>query len=156
MRLKNILKTFIKEIIDLKNNKMDKSILANFYGSQIAPSFTVTPGSNYSSVSGGVILCGDLLRLYWSATRKSNSGAGNITNETIATFQIQTQGYFSGYYTTTGVTGTTGHLGTVYVGGGSFSADGGTFTISVILTSIHAAEDTTNGYITLPVKLNLV
>lgn len=156
MNLKTILKKFTKEIIDLKNNKMDKSILANYYRAQIAPSFTITKGANYSSVSGGVILCGSMLRIYWFGTRKSNSGAGNITNETIATFQIQTQGYFGGWYNMSGVTGSEGHLGSVYTTNGSFSADKSTFTISINLASIHAAEDQTNGMIYIPVKLTLV
>ncbi len=112
----------------------------------------ITCGPNYSSVKGSLYLVGNNLRLYFNATRASESGAGNITNEVVCTFTANHGGKIRGIYTVGFPSDGTGPLASFDIVNQSTTTD--TITFSVELNATHSALSTTSAYASVPVLLN--
>lgn len=152
----DIIKGYIKCILNINSTKLNKSSLSGIYGTQHVLTSTVsTTGDNYSSVTtSDSVICGNLLRVYFSATRSSNTGTGNVSNELIATIKIDnSSGLIGNYYYMTAVSGSTGPVTTFY---GKISKYENNYVyVSVYLTTIHSAAKSFNGYLWLPILLNV-
>ena len=113
---------------------------------------TVTKGTNYTSVTGYAQLMGNSVRCNILATRSSNTGTGNIGNETVCSFTIQHGGKIKNFDSVSFVTGASG-------GGGFFQMEetansGTTATFKVTLAAAASTLNTFNAYFVIPVTLD--
>lgn len=113
---------------------------------------TVTKGTNYTSVTGYAQLMGNSVRCNILATRSSNTGTGNIGNETVCSFTIRHGGKIKNFDSVSFVTGASG-------GGGFFQMEGTansgtTATFKVTLAAAASTLNTFNAYFVIPVTLD--
>ena len=108
---------------------------------------TVTKGTNWSSVVVGAALVGNCLRLNLDATRKSASGAGNITNEQVCTVKIDTQGYVKTIYNMSFCSGSSGPVATFTTTGLAMSGD--TLSVDIYMVATERAVTDTTAYFTM-------
>lgn len=113
---------------------------------------TVTKGTNYTSVTGYAQLVGNSVRCNILATRSSNTGTGNIGNETVCSFTIRHGGKIKNFDSVSFVTGASG-------GGGFFQMEGTansgtTATFKVTLAAAASTLNTFNAYFVIPVTLD--
>lgn len=113
---------------------------------------TVTKGTNYTSVTGYAQLVGNSVRCNILATRSSNTGTGNIGNETVCSFTIRHGGKIKNLDSVSFVTGASG-------GGGFFQMEGTansgtTATFKVTLAAAASTLNTFNAYFVIPVTLD--
>jgi hypothetical protein len=148
------LKKCLTTLLEINQTKKNKAGLQTFYGTSRTYSVTVTPGSNYSSASGSAVLCGNILRVYGYATRKTALSAGNNTNETMCTLSFpNTGGYIRGNYNNAGLTGGTGGVANFYP---TLTATDSTVTVAIKIVASHggiAAKGSINCYMAIPVAL---
>lgn len=116
-------------------------------------STTVTKGANYSSASGSAYLIGNTLRCYFSATRNAASGAGNIANETVATFKINHSGKIKGMYSIAFGSGGSGGVASFTTT--EASNENNVLTFNVSLAATGSAITDTSTYFNVPVTINL-
>lgn len=110
-----------------------------------------TAGSNYSVGSATAYLVGNNLRLYFSATR-SNAATGNIGNEKVLTFTINTGGKIRAAYNVGFCSASSGPVATFYT---TTAVNGNTVTVDVTLAAIGTGNLTeTNAYFTIPVTID--
>ena len=115
---------------------------------------TGTVGSNYSSVSTGAVLIGNMLRCYFNATRSAASNSGNITNEIVCTFRIEHNGKILGVYNNTFVNSPTGPVSTFSIQ--NMSVEDTYCTFEVLLTATaNAIDKTVNSYFIIPVVIDI-
>ena len=113
---------------------------------------TVTKGENYSSASGSAYLVGNNLRININATRKESASSGNISNETMATFTIDTNGKVKGMYVCSATTSTTG-AALLAVTDNSIS--NGIITFNVALTATIGSGSEFGAYFSMPVTIDI-
>ena len=77
------------------------------------PSCDVTPGENYSSATVTAHLTGCNLRIGLSATRNASLSAGNFSNETVATIDLDHGGKLANLYRVSFNTSTSGGVATL-------------------------------------------
>ena len=82
--------------------------LAKLMSSTITLPVTVTPGSGYSNCSASATIVGGMLRMYMTATRSTNANAGDISNETVMTINVEHNGKLSSIAGMSFVNGSTG------------------------------------------------
>lgn len=133
-------------------DKLDKSTLADIFGTGYDLTTTVTPGENYSAASGSATLVGNMLRVQFSATRTS-AASGNISNETVATFSIAHGGKIKGGYAVCIGNGTSGHLANMIVG--SVACNDTALTFKVTLSATGGETSTVNPYFAMPVLIDI-
>ena len=134
------------------NNKVETAVLANIFGTYYDLATTVTPGENYSAASGAAALVGNMLRVRFSATRKSAAN-GNIDNEVVATFSIAHGGKITGGFAVSLGNGTSGHLANMLVGG--VACDATNLTFKVTLTATGGDTTAVNPYFAIPVVIDV-
>lgn len=126
--------------------------LANIMGAYHDLDVTVTPGENYSAASGAASLIGNMLRVRFSATRKSAAN-GNIDNEIVATFSVAHGGKITGGFAVSLGNGTSGHLANMLVG--SVACDETALTFKVTLTATGGDTTAVNPYFAIPVVIDV-
>lgn len=115
-------------------------------------STTASAGSNYSSASGGATLVGNTLRVQFSGTRKTATGTGDITNETICTLSVKHGGKIKSSYNVGYINGSSGAVASFTT---STNTGSDTLTIGIVLSATTAASTTFSGFFAIPVILNL-
>ena len=133
-------------------DKLDKNTLNNIFGGYYTLNTTVTPGDNYSAASGTATLVGNMLRVQFSATRKS-AASGNISNETVASFSIAHGGKITGGFAVSIGNGTSGHLANMVVG--SVACTDTHLTFKVTLTATGGDTTEVNPYFAMPVTIDI-
>ena len=133
-------------------DKVNKSTLTNIFGTYYDLPITVTPGDNYSSASGEASLVGNMLRVKFSADRKSVAN-GNISNETVATFSIEHGGKITGGFAVSVGNGTSGHLANMVVS--SVSCNESKLTFKVTLTATGGDTSSVNPFFAMPVLIDI-
>lgn len=113
---------------------------------------TVTKGTNYTSVTGYAQLVGNSVRCNILATRSSNTGTGNIGNETVCSFTIRHGGKIKNLDSVSFVTGASGGAGFFQMEGTANS--GTTATFKVTLAAAASTLKTFNAYFVIPVTLD--
>lgn len=115
---------------------------------------TATPASNYSEATvENAVLLGNCLRVHISATRKSATSAGNITNEDVATLSIKHSGKIKGAYRVAFGNGSTGHIQAFHTN--NEVNDGEYLTFDVRLAATHAGGTTMSSFFIMPCVLDL-
>lgn len=142
----------LPDIGSYSSGKVDKSTLNNIFGTYYDLDMTVTPGENYSSASGDATLAGNILRVKFSADRKSAAN-GNIDNETVATFSVAHGGKIKGGFAVGVNNGTTGHIANMLVG--SVSCDETHLTFKVTLTATGGETSGVNPFFAMPVLIDI-
>lgn len=112
---------------------------------------TVTAGENYSSASGSCYLIGNVIRVYFTATRNSKISAGNNENEVICNFSVDTGGKVLGCYTVYGICGNNNSC--FYLS--SASVSGNTLSFGITLSSVGLESSTFMSYFAAPVRIDL-
>lgn len=153
----DIIKGYISCILDINSNKANKAGLRSLYEPERTLTTTLSSkGDNYSSVElGTAVLCGNMLKVYFNATRSSNTDAGNVTNETIAVVKIDNSNKF--------IKNSVWYIGGSSILNGpvtSFRAyiskyETNYVYVTIELAAIHSAAKKFNGYIYVPVVLNI-
>jgi hypothetical protein len=133
-------------------DKVDKNTLSNIFGSYYTLATTITPGDNYSAASGSATLVGNMLRVQFSATRKSVA-SGNIANETVANFSINHGGKITGGFAVSIGNGTSGHLANMVVAGVSCTETALTFKVTLTATGGDTSE--VNPCFAMPVTIDI-
>jgi hypothetical protein len=133
-------------------DKVNKSTLSNIFGTYYNLNTTITPGENYSSASGSAALVGNMLRVQFSATRKSAAN-GNISNETVASFSIAHGGKITGGFAVSIGNGTSGHLANMVVS--SVACTETALTFKVTLTATGGETTDVNPYFAIPVTIDI-
>lgn len=147
INIKSVLTTLFNNIIELKNTKADISTVQDIQYSHTLD-FKVTKGDNYSSVTiNNVYLIGNLLRIYFSATRSSATGTGNIGQDIIFTIKIYTQDLFTTLHNINTINYSSGTLHNLSTGYRSFGSDdkGSYVEFSLQINATHGAVTSTNG-----------
>ncbi len=134
------------------DSKSDKITLANIFSTYYDLPTTVTPGENYSAASGNATLVGNMLRVRFSATRKSAAN-GNIDNETVASFSIAHGGKITGGFSVCLGNGTTGHLANMLVA--NVACNGTALTFNITLTATGGDTTGVNPYFAIPVLIDV-
>lgn len=111
----------------------------------------VVPGDNYSSATGSVYLIGNVARVYFNATRSEAISPGNITDELICSFTVNTGGRIIGLYTVYGICSQNNSA--FYVSNSSVSGD--TLTFDIKLACVGLESKTFSSYTTVPARIDL-
>lgn len=114
---------------------------------------TVTPGENYTSVTGGAYLVGNNLRVSMSAVRNGVANQGNIANEVVASFSVNHGGKIKGMYVGSVSTSATG-AALFCINNNKTSGDVCTFNV-VLTATIGASEDEFGAYFSMPVTIDI-
>ena len=111
-----------------------------------------TAGDNWTITNASAILCGNILRCFFSGTR-SETTTGNIANETVVSLTIYHEGKINGAMRNVFTQGSYGGIATFVSSDGTCTEE--TLTFDVVLSA--AAHDATsyNSYFVIPVKINL-
>ena len=117
-------------------------------------SCTVTKGSNWSSAEIDAVLVGNCLRILLRATRKSASGVGNITNETVCTAKINTLGLLTDVYNIAFTSGSTGPVATFTTTGLEWVEDG-ILSVTINMVATERAVTDISTYFTMVVTPNI-
>lgn len=133
-------------------DKVDKSTLHNVFGKYYDLPTTVTPGENYSTAAGTTTLVGNMLRVKFSADRKS-AASGNISNETVATFSVTHGGKITGGFAVGLGNGTSGDLANMLVS--SVVCDETNLTFKVTLTATGGDTASVNPFFAMPVIIDI-
>lgn len=112
----------------------------------------ITAGTDWTVTDSTAKLVGNNLRLYFSAARSTEFN-GNMTNEEVLTFNINTEGKIVDAYNVSFSSGSTGPAASFTTS--NISIVGNNLYVSVNLSAAASAGTETNAYITLPVCLNL-
>lgn len=114
----------------------------------------ITPGDNYSKVSGSIARVGSVLRIsITEAVRKTGSPVGNINNEVVAKFDFVHNGKIKSIYNSTAITSSTGGVSSFYTTGNTIDGNNGSITVSTGATTVNSTSYAT--YIVVPVVLNI-
>ena len=117
---------------------------------------TVTKGSSWSSAEVTAELVGNVIRFGLSAERKSGSGAGNITNETVCTVKVATSGLIDKVLNIGFTNSGTGPVATFQTTDLSWVDDAHQyFQFTIRLTATERAVTTTSAHFVMPVALNV-
>lgn len=122
---------------------------------------TVTAGTGYSSCSASAYLIGNCLRFSFGATRDTNAGTGNITNETVMTVTIEHGGKIDNLYRVSAGTDIEGAAAAFSVQAARAKKSDGTaddtkHVITVILASTTTNLKTFTSYCVMPANIQLV
>lgn len=112
---------------------------------------TITAGDNYTSVTGGVVLLGNTLRINFNATRNRATGIGNVTDETIATFSFNHGGKIGSMYSTNFLI--LNSQGTGYIT--NATNDGDILSFELKLAGVSIASTNLSSNFIVPVRLDL-
>lgn len=134
------------------SSKLEENTLANIFSTYYDLPTTVTPGGNYSAASGNATLVGNMLRVRFSATRKSVA-SGNIDNETVASFSIAHGGKITGGFSVCLGNGTTGHLANMLVA--NVACNETALTFNITLTATGGDTPGVNPYFAMPVLIDI-
>lgn len=114
---------------------------------------TVTAGTNYTDCEATAYLIGNNLRMYITATRKSNANVGDVSNEEVMTIKVKHDGKIKSMYGTSFASGTTGAPATFHAA--SQKTDDNNHTITISLCGVSVADNGWSGYWCLPCTLDL-
>lgn len=112
------------------------------------PVCTVTPGANYTSATCAATLVGNSLRLGITAKRSSPANAGNVTNETVMTVNVNHGGKLANLYRVDFNSGTDGGLAAFDVQASKIDDENVKLTIA--LCSTATSGDSWNAYFVMP------
>ena len=132
-----VLKTLINKLTSLNSTKLSKDTFIQIFSSELDFTRAVTAGSNKWDInSAKVIWVGHMLRVSLRATRTTATGAGNISNETVAKIRINHGGIIKNIFTTT----TRNYDGTLAsYQTGITKIDDNNFDLSIKLCATHSA-----------------
>lgn len=114
---------------------------------------TVTAGSGYSDCEATANLVGNNLRIYLKATRSSNTGTGDIVNETVMTVKVTHGGKIKNLYATGFANSATGAPATFFAD--TSKTDDNNYTLSIKLCGASVADNAWSAHFSLPCTLNL-
>lgn len=114
---------------------------------------TVTAGSGYSDCEATAYLVGNNLRIYLKATRSSNSGTGDIVNETVMTVKVTHSGKIKNLYATGFANSATGAPATFFAD--TSKTDDNNYTLSIKLCGASVADNAWSAHFVMPCTLNL-
>lgn len=114
---------------------------------------TVTAGDNYSSVTGECILVGNQLRCHMEATRSSAFSAGDLINEVVCSFTVDTKNKVKGCYTVGFANSISGPVASFYTA--NTKTTDGVITFDVKLCAAASSGSMFNTYWSMPTTLNL-
>lgn len=114
---------------------------------------TVTAGDNYSSVTGSCVLVGNQLRCHMEATRSSAYSAGDITNEIVCSFTIDTKNKVKNCYIVGFINSVSGQVASFYPA--NISTSDGVITFDIKLCATAASGSKFSTYWSMPTTLNL-
>lgn len=154
--IKESIKEIFKNIISINSDKLSVDKFKKLYCTKynLTSSTTISKGTNWSIEEYSVYMVGNVLQVYFNGTRSSNTGAGNISNETVLKFAVK-----HGGKVTTGLSvgelcrASSGHLSGLYYRYSSI--DDNTLQVEVVLASTHVALTAVRGLALLPVRLNV-
>lgn len=126
------------------------SKLTKIFGTAYNLSCTTTAGSNYTVNSASCYLIGNLLRVYFYVTR-SSSASGNITNEDVLTFKVNTGGKIGAIFNSSWPSSNSGAAAAFYTTGESVS--GNTLTFTVRATSYAHSTSSPNGFCMMTARI---
>ena len=149
----NTLKTLTQKVIDLDNNTVDKTIMANFYSKRTVTPVSVTWKNGWSKKSLEVYINGNIVSTYVDATRSSATGAGNVDNIEICTIKIPASIGLSDFYNCTSITNAAGGVAFFKSGSAILNHDG-TMSYSLYIVSTHAATTRANFWMDNLVSFN--
>ena len=149
--LTTVLTTAMNKVVSLASSKVNKTAITKLYNPKSLTT-TVTNGTWWTDCTASVTLAGNSLRIEFSGTRSTATGDGNITNEAVCTLTINTAGYISQLFNSTGISGTSGDIASFYTTAASLS--GNTLTLNIGLSATAGAITSTNGVIYCAVVLN--
>lgn len=112
-----------------------------------------TGGTNWTVSSFTAQLIGNQVRCAYSWTRSSATGAGNITNEEVASVKLKHSGKIKAAYGSGFSSGSTGSVATYTTA--NAENDGTYLTFNVNIAATASALTSSSGTFTLPVVLNL-
>lgn len=139
----DVLKELVQRVIDLDNNTVDKTTMANFYSKRTITPVSVTWANGWSKKSLEVYINGNILSTYVDATRSKATGAGNITDMAICTIKIPASIGLKEFYNCTSITNGSGGVAAFKSGSATLNSDG-TMSYSLYIVSTHAATTRAN------------
>lgn len=114
---------------------------------------TVTDTENYSGCTATAVLVGNSLRLSVTLKRTSNTGTGNIANETAMKITLKHGGKIKNLYNVSFVSGVTGTVATFQ--SDNDAIDDNTREISIKICAVAGAGTEWNAHFVMPCTLNL-
>ena len=114
---------------------------------------TVTAGSGYSDCEATAYLVGNNLRIYLKATRSSNTGTGDIVNETVMSIKVAHGGKIKNLYATGFANSATGAPATFFAD--TSKTDDNNYTLSIKLCGASVADNAWSAHFSMPCTLNL-
>ena len=147
------LKTLTQKVIDLDNNTVDKTTMANFYSKRTITPVSVTWKNGWSKKSLEIYINGNIVSTYVDATRSSKTGAGNITDIEICAIKIPASIGLNNFYNCTSITSGSGGIAAFKSGSATLNSDG-TMSYSLYIVSTHAATTRANFWMDNLVSFN--
>ena len=135
---------------DLNVGDYSLKALGNYLTKRYQLTVSTSPGANYNSVTASAYLYTGFLRIYFTATRASNTTAGNVTDETMMTLTINDGGKIANYSQGSITPYNASAIFAGYSGNLTRTTDT-TFTVNITLTATNAAMSSFNGFIIMPI-----
>ena len=133
--------------------KVRKLLNEMLKGKTSSVSVTGTAGT-FNVTSCDAILVGNTLRLYFAATAKEAKTAGNITNETMLTINVNDDRIVQAFHVA-GTFGTSGPLASLQFSGFT-TGNAKTITVTLCALAQNIADGgTVNSYVAIPVERKL-
>jgi hypothetical protein len=155
----DIIKTLIQKTISVTNDKVSKKQLINFYKTKdITSKCIFTKGSNWTIKDKSIRLIGNTIITYLSVKATTATGAGAISNQTMATIKIplydiaNTNPPILDFYQSSGNTSTAGGLAAVRTANSTI--ENGYLSYVVNITATHQAISNLNFTLTSLVRFD--
>lgn len=152
----DLISTAVTKFAAVKNLLLTKERFANIFSTTYTwktsdSTLTATAASNYTVSDAEINLVGHMIRVKLRATRSSNTSAGNVTNEEVATLTWNHGGRIKGLYNIS----SRNYDGTLATFQTSCSTSGNTSTVTVKLCATHAATKEIYFWDNLPAVINV-
>lgn len=152
VNITKVIQEMFSAVGKLINRKLNVSTFKSIFCNTYTCTVTSTAKSNWTIDSASALMVGHMLRIACRATRSASTGAGDISNETVATLKINHDGKMKGLYSIS----TRNYDGVPASYQLSVTTiDANNVQIEIILTATHAAMK--NVYImdNIPMPINI-
>ena len=131
-------------VIDfIRESIKDSRALRSLFVRRVLPC-TVTKGANWESAEATAQIVGNVIGMYFTATRKSPTAVGNISNEDVCTVEIDPQGLFEEILGVSLCSGSTGPMATFQIT--DIKKVGSKISFDIRIVATAAAVTDTNAY----------
>jgi hypothetical protein len=128
--------------------------LVKAVSSAYTPTISIQTGTNYTNATINAALVGNNLRFYYYVDAVTSAGAGNATNELIATVTVNHGGRIKDFYSVSFISGATGGVAAFYTSNIT-KIDANRFSFDIMVAATANGFTASSGYFTCPVTLNL-